>query len=128
VNQVLAVRLLERQGCKVTLARNGHEVLRELSKANFDAIFMDGQMAGMTGFEATQAIRRNERGSGRHIPIIAITAHAMTGDRQRCLEFGMDDYLAKPINPVELNKMLEKLRGELGRRTADPPLSELSLW
>jgi two-component system, sensor histidine kinase and response regulator len=128
VNQVLALRLLERQDCTVTLARNGHEVLRELGRANFDAIFMDGQMPSMTGFEATAAIRKSESGSGSHIPIIAMTAHAMKGDRDRCLECGMDDYLAKPINPTELNKVLDKLRSHPGPQTVELSLNELSLW
>jgi two-component system, sensor histidine kinase and response regulator len=89
---------------------------------------MDGQMPSMTGFEATAAIRKSESGSGSHIPIIAMTAHAMKGDRERCLECGMDDYLAKPINPTELNKVLDKLRSHPGPQTVELSLNELSLW
>jgi len=132
VNQVLAVRLLERQGCHVTIAQNGHEVLAALGRTTFDAIFMDGQMPLMTGFEATEAIRNDERGSGRHLPIVAMTAHAMKGDRERCLECGMDDYIAKPVNPADLHKVLEKLRQGAFQRSigqqAESQFGELSLW
>jgi len=113
VNQLLAVRLLERRSCQVQVANNGREVLSRLENEEYDAILMDGQMPFMTGFEATQAIRLQERGTGRHIPIVAMTAHAMKGDRERCLACGMDDYIAKPVNPTELYKVLERLRARL---------------
>ncbi|HLG97564.1 MAG TPA: response regulator [Bryobacteraceae bacterium] len=110
INQLLAVRLLEHRGCEVRIANNGQEALALLETERFDAILMDGQMPFMTGFEATEQIRKRERRSGGHIPIIAMTAHAMQGDRERCLACGMDAYLAKPVNAKELYDILEKLR------------------
>jgi signal transduction histidine kinase/CheY-like chemotaxis protein len=113
VNKLLAVRLLERRGCQVQVANNGREVLSRLEHEEYDAILMDGQMPFMTGFEATEAIRLREKETGRHIPIIAMTAHAMKGDRERCMACGMDDYIAKPVNPMELYDVLERLRARL---------------
>ena len=110
INRLLAVRLLERRGCEVRIANNGQEAVALFDQEPFDAIFMDGQMPFMTGFEATEEIRRRELSSGKHIPIIAMTAHAMRGDRERCLACGMDAYLAKPIKANELYDVLEKLR------------------
>ena len=110
MNQLLALRLLEKQGYQVTVAGNGKQVLDNLAAGAFDAILMDIQMPEMTGFEATLAIRREEQRSGGHIPIIAMTAHAMVGDRERCLECGMDGYIAKPIRPQELYDLLENLQ------------------
>ena len=111
VNQALAVRLLERRGHSVMVARNGREVLDMLEEAGsrrFDAVLMDVQMPEMDGFEATAAIRARERAQGTHIPIIAMTAHAMKGDRERCLEAGMDGYVSKPIRTTELLEAIEK--------------------
>jgi TMAO reductase system sensor TorS len=102
VNQRIVVRLLEKQGHSVSVANNGREAIEALSRENFDVILMDVQMPEMTGFEATEVIRRMEAGTGRHIPIFAMTAHAMKGDRERCLACGMDSYLSKPINPKDL--------------------------
>lgn len=106
VNQVLAVRLLEKRGHKVAVTGNGKEALAALEKDSFDLVLMDVQMPEMDGFEATATIREKEKTSGNHVPIIAMTAHAMTGDRERCLEAGMDDYITKPIRPEELNGLL----------------------
>jgi len=106
VNQLLAVRLLEKGGHTVTMAGNGKEALATLGKQSFDLVFMDVQMPEMDGFEATAAIRGLEKESGNHLPIIAMTAHAMAGDKERCLEAGMDDYISKPIRPEELIKIL----------------------
>ena len=97
VNQVLAIRLLEKSGHEVTVAGNGAEALEEFDQQVFDLVLMDIQMPEMDGFEATAAIRKSEMKSGKHIPIIAMTAHAMAGDRKRCLASGMDDYISKPI-------------------------------
>ena len=97
VNQRLAVRLLEKRGHIVTLANDGLEAIRASADASFDLILMDLQMPEMGGIEATAAIRAREISTGAHIPIIAMTAHAMTGDRERCMEGGMDGYLSKPI-------------------------------
>ncbi|NIP96495.1 MAG: response regulator, partial [Akkermansiaceae bacterium] len=93
-NQVVAVRLLEKRGHRVTVAENGKEALEMLENLEFDAVLMDMQMPIMNGFEATAAIREREATHGGHIPVIAITAHAMPGDREECLAAGMDDYIA----------------------------------
>jgi PAS domain S-box-containing protein len=106
VNQALAARLLEKRGHAVTVAGNGNEALLALEKDSFDLVLMDVQMPEMDGFEATAAIREKEKTSGYHLPVIAMTAHAMVGDRERCLAAGMDDYIAKPIRPEELNELL----------------------
>jgi two-component system sensor histidine kinase/response regulator len=109
VNRKLAVRILEKHGHRVTVAVNGREAMEALVRDQFDAILMDVQMPEMDGFEATAAIRRSERGSGRHIPIVAMTAHAMKGDREQCLQSGMDAYLSKPIRGQELLDILESV-------------------
>jgi signal transduction histidine kinase/DNA-binding response OmpR family regulator len=108
VNQLLATRLLEKRGHRVVTAINGREALEVLTHRKFDLVFMDVQMPEMDGFEATAAIRELEKGTGNHQIVIALTAHAMKGDRDRCLAEGMDDYLSKPIRPQELDKLLEK--------------------
>jgi signal transduction histidine kinase/CheY-like chemotaxis protein len=108
VNQVLAVRLLEKRGHKVTVAANGKEALAAIEKDSFDVVFMDVQMPEMDGFEATERIRANEKASGNHLPVIAMTAHAMSGDKERCLQAGMDDYLTKPIRSQELDDVLKR--------------------
>jgi CheY-like chemotaxis protein len=102
VNRTLIGRLLHQQGHSVVVADNGKEVLDLLEQQAFDLILMDVQMPEMDGFEATAHIRVRERGSGTHIPIIALTAHAMSGDRERCIAAGMDDYLSKPVRPALL--------------------------
>jgi CheY-like chemotaxis protein len=108
VNQVLAVRLLEKRGHSVTVAGNGKDALAALEKRFFNLVFMDVQMPEMDGFEATAAIREKEKTSGNHLPIIAMTAHAMVGDKERCLEAGMDDYITKPIRIEELSDLLKR--------------------
>ena len=106
VNQALAVRLLEQRGCRVVVAANGREAVAAMEHETFDLVLMDVQMPGMDGLEATRLIRRRENGI-RHTPIFAMTAHAMKGDRERCLEAGMDGYIAKPLRPEELYAALE---------------------
>ena len=96
VNQLLALRVLEKQGHQVVTASNGRAALERLEKATFDLILMDIQMPEMDGFEATAVIRKEEESTGKHLPIIAMTAHAMEGDRERCLAAGMDGYISKP--------------------------------
>ena len=109
VNQLVALRLLERFGHTVTVAANGKKALEAWEKGGFDAILMDVQMPEMNGWETTQAIREKERSTGGRIPIIAMTAHAMKGDDERCFAAGMDDYLTKPIRTEELMTVLEKV-------------------
>ena len=92
----------------MTVTANGREALAALDRENFDVVLMDVQMPEMDGFDATAAIRAREQDTGRHLPIIAMTAHAMQGDRERCLAAGMDGYIAKPIQARELIDLLEK--------------------
>jgi two-component system sensor histidine kinase/response regulator len=102
VNQRLVIRLLEKLGHQVAVANNGREALAALDTENFDLVLMDVQMPEMDGLEATTAIREKEKGSGTHQQIIALTAHAMKGDRERCLKAGMDGYLSKPVVSKDL--------------------------
>lgn len=107
VNQRLASRLLEKRGHRVTIANNGQEALNLLDRTSYDLVLMDVQMPLVDGLEATKLIRDRERGTGGHQPIVALTAHAVKGDEERCREAGMDGYLAKPIRPQELDAVLE---------------------
>jgi signal transduction histidine kinase/DNA-binding response OmpR family regulator len=109
VNQKLAVRLLEKRGHTVVVAPTGKAALDAHKQQPFDLVLMDVQMPEMDGFAATAGIRERENGTGVHIPIIAMTAHAMVGDRERCLEAGMDGYLSKPLHPKELFAAIEDL-------------------
>ena len=108
VNQRLIVRLLEKRGHRVVLAANGQEALAALDVEPFDIVFMDVQMPEMDGYEATAAIRTREKSTGAHQTIVALTAHAMKGDREKCLNAGMDGYLTKPIRPQELDEVLSR--------------------
>jgi signal transduction histidine kinase/CheY-like chemotaxis protein len=108
VNQRVAVGLLKKKGHHVVVAANGQEAVETLSKEQFDLVLMDLQMPVMDGYEATSVIRERERQSGSHMPVIAMTAAAMKGDREKCLAVGMDDYISKPIQPDHLFEMLEK--------------------
>jgi two-component system sensor histidine kinase/response regulator len=107
VNQMLAARLLEKRGHQVVVVANGRQALAALEKEKFDLVLMDMQMPEMDGFEATLAIREKEKGGEMRQPVVALTAHAMKGDRERCLAAGMDGYLSKPIRPQELDEILE---------------------
>jgi two-component system, sensor histidine kinase and response regulator len=109
VNQKLASRILENQGHKVVVAGDGAQALRTLEQESFDLVLMDAQMPVMDGFETTAAIRRLEQATRAHMPIIAMTAHAMVGDRQRCLQAGMDGYIAKPVHAHELFETIESV-------------------
>ena len=107
----MARRLLEKRGHTVVVANNGREalaILDEAALAGFDCVLMDVQMPEMDGFECTAIIREREQMTGRHLPIIAMTAHAMKGDEARCLAAGMDGYLSKPIQPDELFDVVER--------------------
>ncbi len=125
VNQTLAVRLLERRGHTVVVANNGVQALAALEDQHFDVVLMDVQMPEMDGLEATANIRAREQTSGAHIPIIAMTAHVMQGDRERCLAAGMDAYVAKPIQADALFAALERLLPADGPTDADsaPPVA-----
>jgi two-component system sensor histidine kinase/response regulator len=107
VNQNLAIRLLEKRGHQVTVANNGKEALALLAGGSFDLVFMDVQMPEMDGLRATMLIREQEKLTGEHQPIIAMTALAMKGDRERCLAAGTDGYLSKPISPELLDEALD---------------------
>ena len=106
VNQQLAIRLLQKMGHTVTLANHGKEALEMLEKHSFDMVLMDVQMPEMDGFTATGAVREQEKTTGQHMIIIAMTARAMKGDREKCLEAGMDDYISKPVHRKELNEVI----------------------
>ncbi len=109
VNQQLAVQLLEKHGHSVVVAENGREAVDAIAQEEFDLVLMDVQMPVMGGLEAATEIRRHEQSSGAHVPIVAMTAHAMDGDRERCLESGMDGYVSKPIDPKTFLKTVEDL-------------------
>lgn len=124
VNQKVTVRMLERLGFAADVAESGEEALASVRRHRYDAILMDGQMPGMDGFEATAHIRGFE-GPVRHTPIVALTASAMRGDRERCLAAGMDDYIPKPFTPEQLESVLARwvpiAAGPAGAAAAPPP-------
>jgi CheY-like chemotaxis protein len=111
VNQQVAVGMLERDGHRAAVAANGREALALLEREVFDLILMDVQMPEMDGLETTAAIREREKVTGAHVPIVAVTAHAMKGDAERCLAAGMDAYLPKPLEPRQLRAILARLGG-----------------
>jgi CheY-like chemotaxis protein len=114
VNQALILRLLEKQGHYATLARHGGEAVALAATGHFDLVFMDVQMPDMDGFAATAAIRRRELTVGGHLPIVAMTAHALKGDRERCLAAGMDGYIPKPVSIAAIQAELQKLAAQPG--------------
>lgn len=109
VNQTLAVRLLQKWGHTVVTAGNGTEALAVLAHDTFDLALMDVQMPEMDGLEATRRIRQREQSTQTYLPIIAMTAHAMMGDKERCLAAGIDDYVSKPLKPGELQAAIERI-------------------
>jgi CheY-like chemotaxis protein len=109
VNQRIASAVLQKRGHRVTIANNGREALVAYERENFDLVLMDVQMPEMDGLEATAAIREREAFTKVHMPIIALTAHAMKGDRERMLEAGMDDYLSKPLDAQRLVGLIESI-------------------
>jgi len=109
VNQKVAAGLLERAGHRAVIVENGRQALAAFARETFDLVLMDVQMPELDGLEATAAIREREQYSGRHVPIVAVTAHAMKGDAERCLAAGMDAYLAKPLRPAELVATMARL-------------------
>ena len=118
INQLVAVTMLQKCGHSVVVACEGHEAVAAIEREPFDLVLMDVQMPGMDGLEATAEIRKSEMGTGRRVPIIALTAHAMKEDRERCIAAGMDDYLAKPFSAAELVKTLESLPSHEEQRAA----------
>jgi two-component system sensor histidine kinase/response regulator len=111
VNQKVGVKMLEKMGHQPTVARDGREAFAALEAANYDLVFMDVQMPEMDGLTATRKIREREKATGRHVPIIAMTAHAMKGDEQRCLEAGMDGYLTKPVSSPQVAEVIARILG-----------------
>jgi CheY-like chemotaxis protein len=117
VNRKVVHYMLEKKGHQVISVQDGKEALNALDSNIVDLILMDVQMPVMNGIEATQAIREKEQGGSVHTPIIALTAHAMKGDRERCLEAGMDDYLPKPINPDSLFATMHKVVSKFRKKS-----------
>jgi CheY-like chemotaxis protein len=109
VNRTMVTRMLEKRGHVVKAVENGRKALEALAADHYDLVLMDLQMPELDGFETTAAIRERERESGKHIPIVALTAHAMKGDRERCLARGMDGYVSKPIQMSDLVATMESL-------------------
>jgi signal transduction histidine kinase/CheY-like chemotaxis protein len=120
INQRLATRLLEKRGHKVSVTATGREALEMLAQGNFDLVLMDVQMPDMDGLQATGLIRERENRLGLHTPIIALTAHTMKGDRERCLDAGMDDFITKPVNAAELIAMVESTAAAFPSRPVQP--------
>jgi CheY-like chemotaxis protein/HPt (histidine-containing phosphotransfer) domain-containing protein len=129
VNQRVAIRILEKAGHSVRAVTNGFEVLAALQTEDFHVVLMDVQMPGLDGLETTGHIRDTE-GPLRHTPIIAMTAHALQGDRERCLAAGMDDYIAKPIQPVALLRLVDRwvAGGAVEVEPEAPRKAEETLW
>jgi PAS domain S-box-containing protein len=123
VNQLVAAKLLEERGHRVEIAANGQEAVESVRDVDFDAILMDVHMPEMNGFQATAAIRQIEDKHGGHVPIIAMTANALKGDREQCIAAGMDDYVSKPIHSAELLHAVERF---MHGRTAAPPRLEIT--
>jgi signal transduction histidine kinase/CheY-like chemotaxis protein len=124
VNQKLAARILEKRGYSVVIAGDGLRAMEEFRTQRFDVMLMDVQMPHMNGLEAAAAIRAIERETGGHLPIIALTAHAMNGDKDRCIEAGMDDYLSKPIHTVDLFRKIDALL----KRPSKEPTTALAVY
>jgi CheY-like chemotaxis protein len=109
VNQRVGTFMLQKAGHTVTVAGNGRQALEMLARAEFDVVLLDVQMPEMDGLETIAEIRRREQGTGRHLPVVALTAHALQGDRERCLAAGMDGYVSKPLRAEELLAVFREL-------------------
>jgi two-component system sensor histidine kinase/response regulator len=116
----VAVQMLERRGHSVIVAENGRQALTAIERHKFDLVLMDVQMPEMGGLEATQLIRAKEKSAGGHLPIVAMTAHAMQGDRERCIAAGMDGYLAKPIDPKSFLQTVEGISQQVAQSEKGP--------
>jgi len=114
INQKLAIRRLEKQGHSVTVANDGCQVVATVEDREFDVVLMDLQMPNMSGLEATAIIRTAERRTGKHIPIVAMAAHALKDDQERCLEAGMGGYVSKPIQPDRLMEAIMQVTSSAG--------------
>jgi two-component system sensor histidine kinase/response regulator len=121
VNQKLMTRMLEKRGHTVVVVGDGSRALAALERQSFDVVLMDVQMPAMAGLAATVVIRERERQTGTHLPVIALTAHAMKGDEEKCLAAGMDDYLTKPMKAHELDAALDRWCGGETSRNAPIP-------
>jgi len=121
INRTLAAGILEKRGHSPVHATNGREAVEAAASEAFDLIFMDVQMPELDGFEATRRIRNAEMATGRHTPIAALTAQAMTGDRERCLTAGMDHYLPKPLDKTALLALLERISASRPNRRIRKP-------
>ena len=124
VNQRVAARILEKRGHRVVVAANGREALETLEDRTFDLVLMDVQMPELDGFEATAALRKRESATGGHIPVVAMTAHAMKGDRERCLEAGMDAYVSKPLQTSQFLEVVESMVPSQGEADPEAPCVE----
>jgi len=109
INRKIVIGLLKRYDWQILIAENGEEAVEKYSSEHFDLILMDVQMPKLDGFDATRQIRKIEENSGSRIPIIAMTAHAMKGDKEKCLESGMDYYITKPVDSKELIELIQKV-------------------
>jgi CheY-like chemotaxis protein len=126
VNQTVARRLLEKYGHSVTVVGDGLDALETLEIGTFDVVLMDIQMPGLDGFAATAEIRRREAGTGRHTPVVAMTAHAMKGDRELCIGAGMDGYITKPIRFSDIEQTLAGLANPSVPPTK--PMTKAASW
>ncbi len=117
INRVVAMGVLEREGYRAHAVNDGHEALDALQTTRYDAVLMDCQMPGLDGYQATRQLRQRENDS-RHTPVIAMTAHAMTGDREKCLAAGMDDYITKPVRAQTLTETLQRWIGPNAQQAA----------
>jgi PAS domain S-box-containing protein len=124
VNRKVALRMLERLGVRAEAAVDGRQALAAIAGCAYDLVLMDCLMPEMDGYEATEALRAREEGTGCRLPIVAMTANAMEGDRERCLDSGMDDYIAKPVRPETLRAVLERWLGRRGERTESDDRAE----
>ena len=120
VNQVTATTMLGKFGHTVVVANNGREAVDRISEQQFDIVFMDVQMPELDGMAATAEIRNSEQSTGRHLPIVAMTAHAMKGDRDKCIDAGMDDYISKPIRRKELSKVISRVAERFLKTIQEP--------